>query len=1388
MRYYAQIFLFLSVYFLSILSGNLYAQPVNNLVKDVVMPPPNAAALGKYGDVPIDYSSGTPSISIPIHTLKEGSVSLPITLNYHPSGIKVAELASWVGLGWSLDVGGMVSRTVLGITDETALGYWANGTTIDTSSRDYICELSKGNHDGEPDLFSYSVTGYSGKFFFDKDHNIFMVPKNPDLKIETDYNSGGGGGFVSFTIITPDGTRYIFGKDNATGTIAYETLQAGSALTYRTSWMLLRIESFDQKFSLTYSYTNENYNYKTPASCEYVFSNIPGQPSGVSCPGTNGEDIPKHKYLSQNISGKRLSTITSSLETVTFVANTVREDLEATNKLDKIQISTTGYCFTYDLTHDYFVDPLIATYNYSYFKRLQLKKLQKIACSPATEQENAFDFLYEGPVNSGKVFLPHRLSKATDHWGFYNGKETPNSTQEVNVPPTTVINPITGIPFNYGGSNRNTDSLFLKYGVLKQINYPTGGNTNFVFESNTAKMLVPAQTPAISNLTTCGTPGPACCGTLISSQNYTFASSLQISQSFFDLELVGNASSGICGQCYSQVTVQIFNGATQVGSNYSFNVTCSPYFASVIKAPLSAISNSLSPGVNYTFKVTSLRGKGTFNLYAYTQVNADVAVGGVRIKRIRTNDGVTSTNDIFRTYEYKEASGNPLFTSGTLLNSLPVYGRGGVFTTLAGGLLDYYRFTADSQVPLGEFDGRHIIYTRVVENETNNGKTVYEYSLDNSNSYNPLPIWGPAGGVLVPSVPQLYKVNFGQLSKTTTFDQAATEVDKAVIETAVPSYEYAPGYFLKIESLLCLGGHDNSIYGFTLYQPRTDFYKLTKRTETANQAVVTVTDLTYDASERHSNPVSVSMTNSDAKVHRTELFFNHDYPVTSARTGLLAKNLVASPYKTAVKVDNVQVGGTELEYAYFHSTTGAYQGTTSGDFTRLYKFHNFEITWNAAGTLTGIGKTLKATINDYDGNGNPKTFTQVGWEPELYEWGAGGLITKRTFNSNDATAYKKFVTQYNYYTGTRLLSKITAIDEQFSEFEYDPLMRLSNTKGRKTGTTYNVQTDYAYQFKNGTYPRSFVKAKTTFTATSGSSLTEKTLWQYMDGLGRPVQTVDQKHSPAVKDVVSVMTYDNRGRQDSVFNVFENPASPGNTGAFVATVPSGTPFTLTQYYSEPLNRVWKVTPPAWYATIYSYGANLASNVFNYTNSTNYAANLLHTTTVEDPNGNKSIAFKDKKGRLILSRRTNNAGSSVANTYNIYDNKDRLSTVIPPGAGSATTNLLFKYLYDASDNMIMKDVPDADAMTMKYNARNLMTLMQDGNLLAQTKWLGTEYDLYGRAVRTGFVTNGTDPNNFTFDAGGILMETTFDDVAGSQVIYKGKVKQSKVKVLDGGRSGL
>ena len=56
------------------------------------MPSPTAASLGKFGDIPVSLYTGTPNISVPLFEVKGRTISLPISLSYHGSGVKVEEI------------------------------------------------------------------------------------------------------------------------------------------------------------------------------------------------------------------------------------------------------------------------------------------------------------------------------------------------------------------------------------------------------------------------------------------------------------------------------------------------------------------------------------------------------------------------------------------------------------------------------------------------------------------------------------------------------------------------------------------------------------------------------------------------------------------------------------------------------------------------------------------------------------------------------------------------------------------------------------------------------------------------------------------------------------------------------------------------------------------------------------------------------------------------------------------------------------------------------------------------------------------------------------------------------------------------------------------------
>ncbi|MCG8326292.1 MAG: hypothetical protein MI974_01345, partial [Chitinophagales bacterium] len=526
----------LLVVFLFVFVGsNVFAQPVNNLIGDVTMPTPNAAALGKYTDIPVSYYTGVPNISIPIHTVKEGPLSLPVSLSYHASGIKVGEPASWVGLGWSLSAGGMIARTVQGIEDEglgvgNGNGYLesppashpqcgsANGT-----EPDFYHQIGDGHQDGEPDIFSFNFAGYSGKFYFNSSGEYVLIPKQ-DILIEYEMNGSGEDELYQFILTTPDGVKYYFGTTSEDNFLAIDRTKIASlSLAGPSAWYLRKVESHDGLHEIVLYYNEDipvnngfnGYEY-------YGYKNLRQRNSveGATPPISGANPFFTQFYAT----GSRLTSIrtSSNLETVTFTPqNTDREDLgvhyangssKNVKALDEISIASGNYCKKFKFRYDYFEDKkLPSQFGTEENKRLQLLSVQELSCDKSIEIP-AYTFDYEEQFVGGESYLPNRLSKAIDHWGFYNGAYGNNATfttYEYNIPPIEnyyevnigaasvapgQLNQSVALDANgdalfhysYGGkSDRESNENSMQLGILKQINYPTGGYHKFEYEANT---------------------------------------------------------------------------------------------------------------------------------------------------------------------------------------------------------------------------------------------------------------------------------------------------------------------------------------------------------------------------------------------------------------------------------------------------------------------------------------------------------------------------------------------------------------------------------------------------------------------------------------------------------------------------------------------------------------------------------------------------------------------------------------------------------------------------------------------------------------------------------------------------------------------------------------
>ena len=178
-------------------------------------PSSGSSSYRKFVEIPISLYTGTPNITVPIHTVSDGPLSFSYALNYHSSGNRVSEVGSAYGMGWSDNVGG-IFRSIRGnMADDkntTNLeGYFQSASTLSTGDAQDVAE---GKIDGAPDIYVLVAPGLGSlKFTYDKNLNVHTFPRST-IKIQRKHN--GYGTLVGFEVIGTDGTIYWFGYDIGT--------------------------------------------------------------------------------------------------------------------------------------------------------------------------------------------------------------------------------------------------------------------------------------------------------------------------------------------------------------------------------------------------------------------------------------------------------------------------------------------------------------------------------------------------------------------------------------------------------------------------------------------------------------------------------------------------------------------------------------------------------------------------------------------------------------------------------------------------------------------------------------------------------------------------------------------------------------------------------------------------------------------------------------------------------------------------------------------------------------------------------------------------------------------------------------------------------------------
>ncbi|HWW40855.1 RHS repeat domain-containing protein [Pedobacter sp.] len=511
----------------------------------VLPPSPNAASLGVYGQIPVSLFSGLPQISIPVAKSGSDEVDIDLSLNYHGGGVRPDQHGSWVGLGWDLNAGGVITRKRNGGVDEfldpalnpkNRFSYFDNYGQLDNNNWYSVNSLSQFadafNQKAipDPDEFIFNFGGYSGSFFYNH-KGKWQVKSNQliDLKVEEElkndftlpaqqlstYPLTLPRIFYKFTITTPDGTKYIFG--GTPESIEFSRPASDNFSSYFTgiianSWFLTKVITNTRK-EIKFSYDRGNIIATQSRGLSIYSTETGGLNSRGGDANAISTSIVNPVYLkeiatedqkvvfSRSISGEMPYNyiLDNGQQLMTAAKNypdlSTNEDYSEIiqnikwQKLDSISVYALPSGFLKKISFSYLEQ------NNS---RLILNSIQ-ITGSDGTQQP-PYEFSYN------QTPLPEYNSRKLDHWGFYNGRnyfdEIPKYTNIEQLWTYTYVK--SNVPA-FTASKASNFSL-MEAGSLISIRYPTGGKTNFEYEPHEYSLIAkrnPFVVEGIAN-TKCG--------------------------------------------------------------------------------------------------------------------------------------------------------------------------------------------------------------------------------------------------------------------------------------------------------------------------------------------------------------------------------------------------------------------------------------------------------------------------------------------------------------------------------------------------------------------------------------------------------------------------------------------------------------------------------------------------------------------------------------------------------------------------------------------------------------------------------------------------------------------------------------------------------------------
>lgn len=1011
---------------------------------DIFRKTPDEAAFSKYIDIPSGSYTGVANFSIPLYSFQVDGIEFPIEINYNTYGIKVDEIASRVGLGWSLNVGNIhMTRSTYGLPDlpsgkrlrllemtddEEVID---NVGVIDETDTEFILlnSINKGilgtYEDLNPDIFSYNIGNLSGKFIIDSDptnpntYKLHTIPFTKELKSEKDQSGNLN------TLIDGSGNKFIFS--------IYNTSEIVNRNCKPTEPNDIQVE-YNYRIGKVLTYLNKeiNFIYNERSKGEYATSitenkrlwkkNYGGQPLDI--PMDDPAQCINYTYSRESV----LSEIRFPEGRISFIyqgQQGERLDLPDELYLKFIEVRDLNGSLIKKIE-----------FKYSYFQsasdgglhnQFQTKSTRGLAYRLKLEEviineKEKYEFTYYESYNNKT--LPHRLSNAQDFWGVYNGKDE-NQTK---IATTKYTIPGDNISKVYLGGNLYPDINYGKLGNLKSIKYPTGGVMEVEYESDEfdAESYEPwydyIQSP-IETTYADVKPNQPFNHTphyfTISENSFNHTVIFQdgihlIDEDYNDDEDINPSGQGEAGcaltlyHVVNNQNIEIFTVSTSVKKHH-MNLPPGNYFFEI------------SPPMGYTSLEEAILCEVKFKSIQQNIYNNDRnrKAGTIRIKKITKKD---FDSDLYiREYKYHMPN-NPNVTSGRNFSS---FGLSSL--KFSNGPLDqmynyYYETLSLKNNPgwnLSTVQGKSIGYRYVYENYVNiedqakNYKKLYnfknddldfseddfdenfnEYLNDPYNDYNPyrihnntFPVQGHFRGKLLE---EKYMNEDGVVVKHVKYNYETDNYFNRFSSTYVPTSPslIGIGLYTSIKKVSC----DN--FGLCTYTLNTLSYPIrnywikqtkieTKEYDIAGNLIMeNEEEMEYSPNYNHTFLSSKITENSFGNVDIVKYYYPEDLPSKPFANQLIQKNRISQPLvtKTLTKVGTESIPITEFEIEYGNFNF-------PNDITHILPKYIYS---KKGENITPL-EDRKISYESYDALGNLKEYKLENGTSVSIIWGYNGL-------------------------------------------------------------------------------------------------------------------------------------------------------------------------------------------------------------------------------------------------------------------------------------------------------------------------------------------------------------------------------------------------------------